>query len=393
MSPQLRRASIVAVTLLVLGAIAYTLLRKTSASAGSRRADIPAAVAVAPVETRSIELRRIFSGTLEARSKFVVAPKVAGRVQSIPVDISDPVTRGQTVTVLDSAEFAQAVNQAEAELAVAQANQAEAESALAIAKRENQRTVTLRERRIASDAEFDSAQADLLARQAKVEVAEAQVKRAEAELEAARIRISYTRITADWNEGDDTRVVAERYVDEGETVSANDPLLLIVELNPIIAVVFVTERDYGSLKPHMTAEFATDSFPNTVFEGKVARISPVFREGSRQARVELELDNPDGRLKPGMFVRANIALRRVEHATVVPYAAIARRADGEGVFKVRNDGTTVSWRHVRTGIRSGNWIQILDDDLSGRVVTLGQHLIDDGSRISIPEDHPLEAAR
>ncbi len=55
--------------------------------------------------------------------------------------------------------------------------------------------------------------------------------RVEAALETARIRLSYTRITADWNGGDDSRVVAERLIDEGATVDANTPLLRIVELN------------------------------------------------------------------------------------------------------------------------------------------------------------------
>lgn len=393
MSPQVRKASIATIAVVAVGALAYSVFHKTTGVADAPREKIPAAVAVAPVETRPIDMRRVFSGALEARSKFVVAPKVAGRVQSIQVDISDSVTRGQTVVVLESAEFAQAVNQAEAELAVAEANLAEANSALTIARRENQRTATLRERRIASDAEFDTAQADLLAREAQVKVAEAQVTRAESALESARIRLGYTRVIADWTEGDSQRVVAERYVDEGETVSANDPLLLIVDLNPISAVINVTERDYGLLQPGMPAVFTTDSFPGEEFEGEIARVSPIFQEGSRQARVELSLANADSKLKPGMFVRASIGLKHVESATVIPYSAITRREDGTGVFRVSDDGTTVNWVLVETGIRDGEWIQVLNNPLSGRVVTLGQHLIEDGSTITIPSEQPATASR
>lgn len=372
--------------LIVSLAVYIAFFRSTDSEDDGRGRDNVAAVAVAPIETRPIELRRAFSGALEAHSKFVVAPKVSGRVVSLPVDISDTVQRGDTVAILDAAEFDQTVKQAEAELAVAEANLSEAKSALEIAIRVNQRTVTLRERGIASASEFDSAQADLLAQEARVKVAEAQVTRAQSMLQAARIRMAYTRITADWPDGDDQRVIADRYIDEGDTVSANDPLLLIVELNPITAVIHVTERDYGLLSPGLEARFTTDAFPEKQFSGKIARVSPVFRESSRQARVELSIENPESDLKPGMFVRTDITLDREEDAVVVPYSAITRRGAEEGVFLVANDGKSVSWRTVRTGIRSGEWIQLLDENISGRVVTLGQHLIDDGSPITIPDD-------
>lgn len=377
--------------LAALGVATYLYFGSPSGEEKGKSRDRVAAVAVAPIERRAIELRRVFSGALEAHSKFVVAPKVAGRVIEIPVDIADSVSRGDPVAILDDAEFEQAVRQAEADLAVAQANLAEAASALEITLRSDQRITTLRERGIASETEYDNVQAELLARQAKVKVAEAQVIRAESSLESARIRLGYTRITADWAGDEDRRVIAERYVDEGETVSANEPLLMIVELDPITAVIFVTERDYSLLQPGQAALFYTDAFPDQAYEGKIKRISPVVRESSRQARVELSLDNPDGDLKPGMFVRADITLQRVEDATVIPYASIARRGPDEGTFVVSPDSATVRWQTVKTGIRSGEFVELLDArQLSGRVVTLGQHLLDDGAPITIPDDAPVE---
>ncbi|MDQ8200487.1 efflux RND transporter periplasmic adaptor subunit [Pelagicoccus enzymogenes] len=391
-SPQKSKAPLAILVLAALAIAGYFIFRSSDADSDEGGRDRTAAVAVAPIERRAIELRRVFSGALEAHSKFVVAPKVAGRVQDIPVDISDEVHRGDAVAILDAAEFDQAVRQAEADLAVAEANLAEAKSALEITLRANQRTTTLRERGIASETEFDNVQAELLARQAQVKVAEAQVIRAESALESARIRLSYTRITADWSGDEDRRVIAERYVDEGETVSANEPLLLIVELDPITAVIYVTERDYGLLKPGQEARFSTDAFPNQTFLGQIDRISPVFRENSRQARVELSLSNPDHSLKPGMFVRANITLDRVEDTTVIPYAALTRRGTETGAFVINEDSKTVRWQPVKTGIRSNDSIQVLDADLSGRVVVLGQHLLDDGAEVTIPEDATLPEA-
>lgn len=379
--------------LAVVAAILYFIFARPSETDEKSRETKSIAVAVADVEHRAIELRRVFSGALEAHSKFVVAPKVAGRVKEIPVDISDLVRRGDVVAVLDDAEFDQVVRQAEADLAVAEANLAEAKSALEITLRADQRTTTLRERGIASETEYDNVQAQLLARQAQVKVAEAQVIRASSALESSRIRLSYTRITADWADDDERRVVAERYIDEGETVSSNEPLLMIVELDPITAVIFVTERDYGLLQPGQPARFTTDAFPQKVFEGKIDRISPVFRETSRQARIELSLANPDGELKPGMFVRADITLQRIEEAAVIPYAAITRRESEEGVFVVSEDSTSVRWQPVQTGVRSANSVEVLDKSLEGRVVVLGQHLLDDGSAVTIPEGDPIDLNR
>jgi len=350
----------------------------------------PVPVEVAPVGRRALEVVRTFSGAVEPKTRVVVAPKVPGRVERLTVDLADPVERGQVVAYLDAAEFAQAVNQVEAELAVARAELRQAENALEISRREDKRIQELRERGIASDAEYDVAQADLLQKEGQIEVAHAEVRRAAALLESARIRHGYTRVTADWSEGDAMRRVAETYVDEGQTVSANEPLLLIVQLDPAVAVITVTERDYGRLRPGLEARVATDAVPGRTFVGRIDRIAPVFQTTSRQARVEIALPNPDGALKPGMFLRADITLDRIEDALVVPDAALTRRGDADGVFLVDDAGTRAAWRAVRVGVQAGSWVQLLEADLTGRVVTLGQHLLDDGSPVAIAE--PLKPA-
>ncbi len=377
--------------LLGLAAVGFLAMRVGKGGLQEQSKERIAGVEVATVQRRTLELERTLSGALEAESRVVVAAKVGGRIERIAVDLADPVRRGQAVVYLDDAEFGQAVKQAEAELAVATANLAQARNALELSRRENRRIETLRERGIASDSESDIAEANRMEREAQVAVAEAQINRATAALESARIRFEYTRVTADWSEGDAERMVAERYVEEGNTVSANEPLLLIVQLDPIVAVISVTERDYGLLEPGMEARFATDAFPGEVFVGRIDRIAPVFRESSRQARVELTLANSDGRLKPGMFVRATITLDRVEDAVAIPEAALTKRGEVEGVFLVAEDGARVSWMPVESGIRSRGWVELRGGSISGRVVTLGQHLIDEGSAVRVVATHELEA--
>ncbi len=349
-------------------------------------------VEVADIERGSIVFKRTFSGTLEATAEFIVAPKISGRVEHLAVDLADAVKRGQAVVSLDDREYVQAVSQSEADLAVARANLAEAVSALEISDRELGRVQTLRERGVASESQYDSAKTAQLAAQARLEVARAQLQRAEASLESAKIRLDYTTVNAEWSEGSDERVVAERFVDEGDTVSANAPLLSIVELSPITGAIFVTERDYGRIHEGQNATLATDAFPGETFAGVVARISPVFRQESRQARVELAVENLDRRLKPGMFIRVTIELAREDNAIIVPEGALTVRAEQTGVFLVNDDGATVRWQPVEAGLRDGEQVQLSGEGLAGRVVTLGQQLLDDGSPITIPDHDDAESA-
>ncbi len=356
--------------------------RQVAIRSGSVSQAIP--VEVAPIERGPLELRRTFSGALEAPAQFVISPKVGGRVERLAVNLGDIVLRGQLVAELDNDEYVQATAQAIAELSVAKANLVEARSTLEIAIRELERIGRLRQRGVASEANLDTARANQLAKQARLEVAKAEMARAEAALETARIRQGYTRITADWSNGSSSRVVAERYVDEGETVSANTPLLRIVELDPVTGIIFVTERDYGRLQPGLAVSLSTDAYPGLVFKGFVDRIAPVFREATRQARVEISVANPEHRLKPGMFIRATIVLDRVAEAIIVPEQALASRNNRTGIFVVSEGGRSALWREVQVGIRDGERVQVLGGGLSGRVVTLGQQQLDDGSAINIP---------
>jgi RND family efflux transporter MFP subunit len=393
---QTSRLKTLVMVLLLLGAgsvLVWSVYQQLEGTAekSARKGDAqPVPVEVAAIERGPLELQRTFTGNLEARAEFLVAPKVSGRIEQLTVDLGDSVTRGQVVAVLDDAEYVQAVARARADLEVARASNAEAHSLLKIAERELKRMDQLRERGVSSESQRDAAMAEQLAKQALVKVTKAQIARAEADLEAARIRLSYTQVTAGWHGGGEQRVVAERYVDEGETVAANAPLLRIVELDPVTAVFFVTERDYAQLQIGQSATLSTDAFPGETFQGHIQRIAPVFRESSRQARVELRVVNPELRLKPGMFARSTVIVDRAEQAVIVPEQALTTRNDREGVFLVSADEASVAWREVQTGIRQGERVQVTGEDLKGRVVVLGQQLLDDGSSIRISVDSVVE---
>jgi len=379
-----RRTATTLVLLAAAGALAWALRARFLEldGASAPRADRgPVPVEVAPVERGPLVLRRTFSGELDAVAQFDVAPKIGGRVARLEVELGDAVQRGQVVARLDDAELAQATQLAEAELAVARAGVSEAESDLATNERELARVQALSGEGLSSEALLDEARSAVAAATARLELARATVASAASRLESARIRLGYAVVTADWSGSDATRIVAMRHVDDGVTVAATAPLVSIVALDPILAVVDVPERDYASLATGRRATVTTDAHPGQEFEGVVARIAPVFRRATRQARVEIEVENSTQLLRPGMFVRATLELARHDDALTVPVAALTQRDGATGVFLLDAARTSVSWRPVEVGAREGERALIAGEPFEGEVVVLGQDGCDDGSRV------------
>ena len=380
--------------LLVLAIIVmagWQLYSRFTGSDVEKKPDRPA-VPVA-VETRSIykdSIRDIgvFSGSLEPKSQFTVAPKVAGWLKELLVDVGDTVERSQVIAVLDDEEFAQQVEQARAELQVAAANAANYASDLDIAKREYERAKALREKQIASASELDVSEAAFNASQTRHKVSLAQVTQRESALKTALVRLSYTKVQAFWEEGDQARVVGERFVDVGELLQVNQSIVSILENNPLTAVVYVIERDYPKVTIGQQAIVTTDAYPDRTFAGSITRIAPLLKESSRQARLEIEVPNSDITLKPGMFARARVEFSRHENAMLIPLPALVRRDDKEGIFIADTQNLKARFVPVTTGIINGEIVEITDPGISGLVITMGNHLLENGSDIMLPKIKP-----
>lgn len=388
---RLRRVVRGAVIGTIAGVIAMVLLVTFWGffTSGDRGGEAPG-VAIVPVEAAEIHTRdvreiRVLSGTLQARSRSMVATRIAGRVEEMRFNIGDVVEPDAVIAVLDGAEYQQAVEEARAELRVAEASLAENESMLAISERNFQRVSRLFGEDIASESELDAARADFETKEARVRVSESQVARAEAQLRAAEVRLSYATIRAVWPDGDTPRIVGERFVDEGSTVAANGAIVSLLDIDALVTVVYVSERDYARLAIGQPARITSDSHAGEAFTGRIVRLAPEFREASRQARVEIELTNLGHRLRPGMFVRAEIELARSEGAVVIPREAIVQRRGMQGVFVVGEGSMTVRFVPVTLGIREGGMVEVIDPspEFDGRVVTLGQHLLDDDSPVRV----------
>ena len=384
----------------IIGLFGWQLYQKIFKSGGAfttRRGTATVAVEVTPVRTETIRDIGLFTGSLIPRSQFNLAANIMGRVEKVYVNIGDPVKYNQLIAELDDDEYIQQVGRFEAELEVARANVEEANSSFEVAKREFERVTALKEKKIASESELDAAGAQYKVQEARYKVAVAQVAQRESALEEVKVRLSYTKIRASWEDNSKnnmSRVVGERFIYEGAMVNTNTPIVSILDINSMIAVIYIIERDYPKVQIGMESVITTDAFPSKTFRGKVVRIAPLLKETSREARVEIEIPNPEHFLKPGMFVRAQIVFAEKKNATVVPLTSLARRDDKQGIFLADTSSMQVSFIPVKLGIVNGNSAEIAGPSLAGFVVNMGQHLLEDGSAITIPniEDRENETA-
>lgn len=384
-----RKVILIAIVTVIIGFIAWQIIQKTIKSGqgpGVERSAAPVAVEIAAIRKATIHDIGNFTGTLAPKSQFVVAPKISGRLERLLVDIGDRVSRNQLIATLDDEEYRQQVRQAEADLQVAQANLEESRSSLEVAKREWERVEELHKKGISADSELDAAKGTYATQEARYKVSQAQVANKQAALEAAKIRLSYTKITATWEEGMNSRVVGERFVSEGAMLTPNTPILSILEINPLLAIIHITDKDYFRIKTGQVASISTDALPDKSVTGEIVRIAPLLKETSREARVEIEFANPEGIFKPGMFINTTINFASHEDATVVPVSSVVKRDNQQGVFLADMDNSVAQFIPVKVGISNSELSEILEPpSLSGYVVILGQHLLAQGSPIILPE--------
>ena len=328
----------------------------------------------------------VFSGSIQPKSKFQVAPKTSGRIKKVNFDIGDTIKNGDIVAELDDEEFILAVEQAEAALEIAKANYNESGELLEISKRELERVKTMRKQKVASEVEVENASADYKTRSAKHLVNKSSLRQAEASLAQAKLKLAYTKVDASWSYGISHRFVSERLLDEGAMITANTPIISVIDITNLTVAIDVVERDYFKIKQGMEANIFPTAIPGATYTAKVTRIAPMLDEVSRQARIELNLKNPDFELKPGMFITANIIYGTHENTTIVPLEALVMRNEHDGVFVVDEAKKIAKFVPVKIGYRSPTQVEILEPQLTGRVVTLGQHLLEDGMAIRIPSD-------
>ncbi len=374
--------------LIIVGAIFLAILiwriimlvTKNSGGRSNRFGRPPVAVEVDSVRYAPIKEVETFTGTVYPIYQYILAPKVSGRVIQIKKRIGDWARKGEVIARIDDSEYQQAVREAEANLKIAQASLRETSSQFALAKQELERVQSLQEKGIASPAELDAAQTNFNAQKSRLELANAQVEQREASLKSANIRLGYTVLTAT-----EPGFIGERYVDEGSLLAPNAPVVLVIGIDTVIVETTVIERIYGRIRIGQLAEVQVDAFPTKRFYGKVFRIAPMLQEASRVAKMEVEVNNDSLLLKPGMFTKVRVGLAQKDTAQVVPSQAVVSRGGENGIFAISNSAAVARYFPVQIGIVTSEKTEILSPEIKGLVVTLGQHLLEDGSPVILPK--------
>ena len=379
----LKIIALIAAAIVLFAGIKLVMDRLSESGPGARR---QRAVYVELGEASFGTMREVglYYGSLTAAHKFSVAPRVGGKLEKLLADIGDRVESGQDLALLDDDEFRLARDKAAHDVNLAEAQYAEAEANLKLAESDMARQSSLADKRIVTQSDFESAENKLRQAQARLMVAESQLSGAKSQLADAALRLSYTRVKATWPEGG-LRYVGERLVDEGDLLTANTPILSVVNLDPLLVVVEVIEKDYPKIQVGQEAEIRTDAWPGELFKGRVLRVAPVLSASTRQARVELEVSNADYRLKPGMFAEVVFIFREVREVWSVPQDVPFHRTEGHVIFLADPETHTVRMLPVKLGLVEDGRVELVGaPPLEQPVVFLGQHLLEDGQEYRLP---------
>ncbi|AFK57200.1 efflux RND transporter periplasmic adaptor subunit [Tistrella mobilis] len=284
------------------------------------------------------------AGGLEAVQAIDVASEITGRLSAIEVADGARVKAGQVLFRLDDA--------------IARTVLAEAQASIEVNRRNAERARDLARRGAGTARASDEAEAELLITQAQVQ--------------SAKVQLEKTVITAPFD-----GIAGFRQVDLGAYVSPGQTLTTLDDIDPIRAVFRLPERFAGSVHPGTAVTVEVEAFPGERFPARVAAIDPRLDPGGRSLAVRAEIDNADGRLKPGMFARITAVLNEIGDALIIPEQAIVPGRDGPFVYKIV-DGkatpqpVTIGARRVgEVGVTKG----LADGDL---IITAGQIKIGPG---------------
>ncbi|WP_165252030.1 efflux RND transporter periplasmic adaptor subunit [Paludisphaera soli] len=363
-------------------------------------------------------------GQIEAYEATSLHARVGGYIRSIAVDAGDPVKAGQVIAEIDVPELDAAADQKRALLEQAEAGRKQADAAVVVA----QAAVSTAEARIAEarasirrtdadaarwQAEYErtsrlvregavtgsvldeaqsklesaratrdeatalvqsaeaaqaQAQAELVQARADVPAAAARVDVARADLEAAEAMAGFGKILAPFD-----GVVTRRHVHPGHLTmpgGAGTPLLEVERIDRLRVAVGVPEVDATFVQPGDPAEVRVQALDGRTVKGAVSRISWSLDRATRTLRTEIDLDNPDGTLRPGLYAYVAIVAEERPDALTLPTTAIVK--EGGETFCVLVEAGTASRRKLRLGLTGGGLVEILDGLEGGETVVAAE---------------------
>ncbi len=308
-------------------------------------------------------------GTLKAFQGVDLTVEASGTVKDVLFLSGEKVTLHQPIVQLDSD--------------VEQATLATSEAELGLARVEFERARSLLSRQALSKSEFDRLSAELQKAITRV-----------AQLKAI---LAKKRILAPF-----AGTIGIRQVDVGDFVASGTIIATLQDVSTLFVDFFLPEQSVPQLSIGQRVRFSVAAYPGEVFEGDIGAINPKVEATTRNVQVRAMLNNPDGKLLPGMFANLEVLLPGEKPRVVVPETAITYTLYGNSVYvigeKKAEDGQplkdskeqtqlVVERRFVETGERREGQVVILKGLSSGeQVVTAGQLKLDNGSHVSIAAD-------
>lgn len=372
----------------------------------SRAASPPQATAAKPPQLRVAQAARASgplsltqTGTTQAFDTANLYPRATGYIVERRVDIGSHVKRGDLLFRISAPDLDQQLVQAQAQVVQLQAaliqahamvDQAEANRHLADAN--NRRTSTLAGTGVETRQNADTSQAGVLTQTANVDAAKAAVKVAEANIAAQEAQVSRLTVLTGFEEirAPFDGVVTARNNDVGDAVTADTntgaPLLTLNRDDVLRMAMNVPLYAADGVRDGLDAKVEVAQIPGKIFPGKVSRSSTTLLSSARTLVTQVDIPNPDGALRPGLYITLTLEIPRVAPAVTVPSDALIFDQHGTRVAVVETgaDGNAVARLRPVTIFRQTRTALELRSGLTGdeRVVVGPPASLRDGERVT-----------
>jgi RND family efflux transporter MFP subunit len=410
--------------LVLLGVLVLYRIKDQQARAVTRaRPDV--VVGTVLPERRDMEIRLAFTADILPAQQAAIFSKVSGYIRRIHADRGDFVNAGQLLAEIDDLELRAVVDQARAALQTGEAGfevarstlegnranlenqQANLTKARAVADndaRQAERMKKLFERGLvaatdfenarttaessragvqAADAQLRVAEVQIATAQSQVRLAQAQIQSYRAALQLAETNLANTRLLAPFS-----GYVSQRNLDPGAAVSAQSAgtntasvgILTLQDIQTVKVQMEVPERNIARVKVGSQVRLTVDPYQGETFAGSVARVVHNLDPRTRTMGVEVEIPNPAGRLKPGMFARVEVLVETRPGALTIPSEAL-RLGEAQPTVMVVREGV-VEAAPVELGAADVRGVQVLkglsDTD---QVILQGKDLVKAKQRV------------
>ncbi|HME13135.1 MAG TPA: efflux RND transporter periplasmic adaptor subunit [Candidatus Acidoferrum sp.] len=365
-------------------------------------------VAVARAQRSDMGDTLNLAGAFKPFQDVDVHAKVAGYIRHIYVDVGDRVKEGQVLAVLEVPELAAqlagagaAVHAAEDQVRRAQSDVQRAQSMHAAAHSAYARLKQAADSRagLVAQQEVDDSQAKDLEAEGQVASAEAALSAARRQLEVAQAtqrQVSamsdYTRILAPF-----AGVITSRSADTGALVSAGTtggsqsvPVVRLAQISVLRLVLFIPESIAAQIQLGEVVDLHVQALDRDI-QGKVARFADSLDMQTRTMETEIDVDNRNGQLIPGMYAEARLALRKKKNVLTIPLQAVVRNGDDATVLALTSQNI-IEERHVRLGSEDSAYVEVASGVAEGDRVILGNRsLFRAGQKVQPHEVAPAAA--